>query len=172
MPSLSKDDLLYQTENEVTPESLHSTAQQQTALEEKEQEAWKQEAWDGWEAWEGWDKDSRGLGQTQEAWEQDIANQMARAEKNLEWLAKAEGARGTEDAAEEAPLRDLRAGDCLIFDDRLLHRGGANASGSDRWVAYFSYMRPRPGVGEVDDTHFEATRSLFGSSYNGMVAFE
>ena len=97
---------------------------------------------------------------------------MARAEKNLEWLVKAEGARGAEDAAEEAPLRDLRAGDCLIFDDRLLHRGGANASESDRWVAYFSYMRPRPGVGEVDDTHFEATRSLFGSSYNGMVVFE
>ena len=40
--------------------------------------------------------------------------------------------------------------------------GGANASDSDRWVAYFSYMRPRPaGLGEVDGTHFEATRSLF-----------
>ena len=62
MPSLSKDDLLYQTENEVTPESLHSTAQQQTALEEKEKKAWKQEAAEAWEGWEGWDKDSRGLG--------------------------------------------------------------------------------------------------------------
>ena len=97
MPSLSKDDLLYQTENEVTPESLHSTAQQQTALEEKEKKAWKQEAF---EAWEAWDKDSRGLGQTQEAWEQNIGDQMARAEKKLEWLAKAESARGAEDAAE------------------------------------------------------------------------
>lgn len=143
MPSLSKDDLLYQTENEITPESLHNTAQQQKALEEKEQEAWKQEA----------RKKTRGK-------EENIRNQMARVEKKLEWLAKAEDARGTEDAAAEAPLRSLRAGDCMIFDDRLLHRGGANASDTDRWVAYFSYIRPRPGLGEVDDTHFEATRSL------------
>ena len=33
----------------------------------------------------------------------------------------------------------MSAGDCLIFDDRILHRGLANHSGSDRWMAYFSY---------------------------------
>ena len=54
----------------------------------------------------------------------------------------------------------LAAGDCIVFDDRILHRGLANNSGNERWVAYFSYMQPRPGI--VDDTHFEATRSLFG----------
>ena len=27
----------------------------------------------------------------------------------------------------------------VIFDDRILHRGGANASADDRWVGYLSY---------------------------------
>eukprot|EP00929_Paragymnodinium_shiwhaense_P015269 TRINITY_DN123331_c0_g1_i1.p1 TRINITY_DN123331_c0_g1~~TRINITY_DN123331_c0_g1_i1.p1 ORF type:complete len:263 (-),score=9.01 TRINITY_DN123331_c0_g1_i1:8-796(-) len=56
-------------------------------------------------------------------------------------------------------VRALAAGDCVIFDDRILHRGLANCSDEDRWVAYFSYMRPRPGT--IEDTHFEATRTLF-----------
>jgi Phytanoyl-CoA dioxygenase (PhyH) len=55
----------------------------------------------------------------------------------------------------------MSAGDCLIFDDRILHRGLANASEQERWVAYFSYLRPRPGLDEIPDTHFEASRSLF-----------
>ena len=49
--------------------------------------------------------------------------------------------------------------DC--FYERILHRGLANASHHERWVAYFSYLRPRPGLEEVADTHFEASRSLF-----------
>ena len=53
----------------------------------------------------------------------------------------------------------LQAGDCLIFDDRALHRGRANRSRSHRWVAYFSYSRSRLDC--VTDTHFEATRRLF-----------
>lgn len=57
--------------------------------------------------------------------------------------------------------RAMRAGDCVFFDDRILHRGLANGSASERWVAYFSYLRPRPGMEAVADTHFEATRSLF-----------
>jgi hypothetical protein len=55
----------------------------------------------------------------------------------------------------------MSAGDCLIFDDRILHRGLANASEQERWVAYFSYRRPRPGLDGVADTHFEASKSLF-----------
>jgi len=58
-------------------------------------------------------------------------------------------------------VQAMSAGDCLIFDDRILHRGLANASKQERWVAYFSYMRPRPGLEAVADTHFEATKSLF-----------
>ena len=34
----------------------------------------------------------------------------------------------------------MAAGDCLIFDDRILHRGLANGSQQERWVAYFSYL--------------------------------
>ena len=68
-----------------------------------------------------------------------------------------------EDAATQPVAQAMAAGDCLIFDDRILHRGLANFSEQERWVAYFSYLRPRPGLEEIADTHFEATRSLFGS---------
>ena len=64
-------------------------------------------------------------------------------------------------AVAQATVQAMSAGDCLIFDDRILHRGLANASEQERWVAYFSYLRPRPGMDEVADTHFEASRSLF-----------
>jgi ectoine hydroxylase-related dioxygenase (phytanoyl-CoA dioxygenase family) len=57
-------------------------------------------------------------------------------------------------------VQAMSAGDCLIFDDRILHRGLANASEYERWVAYFSYLRPRPGLDEIADTHFEASKSL------------
>lgn len=67
-------------------------------------------------------------------------------------------------AATEPAAQAMAAGDCLIFDDRILHRGLANASPHERWVAYFSYLRPRPGLEEIADTHFEATRSLFDRS--------
>ena len=47
-------------------------------------------------------------------------------------------------------------GGAVIFDDRILHRGGANHSLNDRAVGYFSYRRS-----DVEaDTHFEAFRSL------------
>lgn len=64
-------------------------------------------------------------------------------------------------AAEQPSVQAMAAGDCLIFDDRILHRGLANASQQERWVAYFSYLRPRPGLDEIADTHFEASKSLF-----------
>ncbi len=66
------------------------------------------------------------------------------------------------DPGYEAPVPEpMAAGDVLIFDDRLLHRGLGNSSASERWVAYFAYLRPRPGQEKVADTHFEASRSLF-----------
>ena len=64
---------------------------------------------------------------------------------------------GTE---EEIPKRwssALTAGSCLVFDDRLLHRGQANRSRDIRHVAYFSYRR----AGYSSDAHFEAQRSVF-----------
>lgn len=51
----------------------------------------------------------------------------------------------------------LPAGSVVVFDDRILHRGGANASDVNRYVAYFSYKRPW----FIDETHFEATRSIY-----------
>jgi len=51
----------------------------------------------------------------------------------------------------------MTEGSCLIFDDRLLHRGLANAADRTRYVAYFSYRRK----GYVGTTHFEASRSVF-----------
>jgi hypothetical protein len=64
-------------------------------------------------------------------------------------------------AAEHPDVQAMAAGDCLIFDDRILHRGLANASERERWLAYFSYLRPRAGLNEIADTHFEASQSLF-----------
>lgn len=66
-----------------------------------------------------------------------------------------------DDGAIESVAQAMAAGDCLIFDDRILHRGLANTSAQERWVAYFSYLRPRPGLEQIADTHFEAQRSLF-----------
>jgi hypothetical protein len=66
-------------------------------------------------------------------------------------------------ASEQPTVQPMAAGDFLMFDDRILHRGLANDSGQERWVAYFSYLRPRPGLEEIADTHFEASRSLFDS---------
>ena len=51
----------------------------------------------------------------------------------------------------------LAAGSCLIFDDRILHRGLGNASDSRRSMVYFSYRQS--GYGE--NTHFEAQRSVY-----------
>jgi Phytanoyl-CoA dioxygenase (PhyH) len=62
----------------------------------------------------------------------------------------------------ESVVQAMSAGDCLFFDDRILHRGLANASEHERWVAYFSYLRPRCGMDKITDTHFEASKSLFG----------
>jgi len=51
----------------------------------------------------------------------------------------------------------LTAGSCLIFDDRILHRGLGNASDSRRSMVYFSYRQR----GYSENTHFEAQRSIY-----------
>ena len=62
--------------------------------------------------------------------------------------------------AQEAPegfASALTAGSCLIFDDRILHRGLGNASDSRRSMVYFSYRQ----AGYSENTHFEAQRSVY-----------
>merc|ERR1712107_258737 len=64
-----------------------------------------------------------------------------------------------ENSPTDTQLESLSAGDVIIFDDRILHRGLSNTSETERWVGYFSYTRPRPGT--IENTYFEATQSLF-----------
>jgi hypothetical protein len=63
-------------------------------------------------------------------------------------------------AVPEACASAMPAGSCLVFDDRLLHRGLANRSPDTRYVAYFSYRRK----GYSTNTHFEAQRSVFDAN--------
>ena len=62
----------------------------------------------------------------------------------------------TETEIPVACAQAMVAGSCLIFDDRLLHRGLGNQSDNTRHVAYFSYRKK----GYTANTHFEATRSV------------
>ena len=63
----------------------------------------------------------------------------------------------TELAVPEGFSSALAAGSCLIFDDRILHRGLGNKSTSRRSIAYFSYRQS----GYRENTHFEAQRSIY-----------
>ena len=63
----------------------------------------------------------------------------------------------TEQAVPEGFTSALAAGSCLIFDDRILHRGLGNASTSRRSMVYFSYRQ----AGYRENTHFEAQRSIY-----------
>jgi len=60
----------------------------------------------------------------------------------------------------EPRVEPLTAGSCLVFDDRILHRGLANRSNRARYVAYFSYRKS----GYCENTHFESQRSIFDLS--------
>lgn len=64
---------------------------------------------------------------------------------------------GSRDDVPEQISHPLTAGTCLIFDDRILHRGLGNQSASRRSIAYFSYRQS--GYGE--NTHFESQRSIY-----------
>ena len=61
-----------------------------------------------------------------------------------------------EQAVPEGFSSALAAGSCLIFDDRILHRGLGNASDSRRSMVYFAYRQ----AGYRENTHFEAQRSI------------
>lgn len=50
----------------------------------------------------------------------------------------------------------MESGSSIVFDDRVLHRGGANSSDQQRTYAYFSYCKKS----YTENTHFEATRSV------------
>ncbi|MGY8794656.1 MAG: phytanoyl-CoA dioxygenase family protein, partial [Woeseiales bacterium] len=69
-------------------------------------------------------------------------------------------AKDTDHHEPERSAKSLAAGTCLIFDDRLLHRGLANRSKLTRHMAYFSYRQK----GYVGNTHFEAQRSVFDAA--------
>ena len=64
---------------------------------------------------------------------------------------------GTDVPVPEAHATAMAPGSCLVFDDRLLHRGLANETNSMRHIAYFSYRRK----GYAVNTHFESNRSVF-----------
>ena len=66
----------------------------------------------------------------------------------------------TQESVPEGVSSALSAGSCLIFDDRILHRGLGNTSNSRRSVVYFSYRRS----GYSENTHFEAQRSVYGAA--------
>ena len=63
----------------------------------------------------------------------------------------------TEQVAPEGFSSALSAGSCLIFDDRILHRGLGNSSDSRRSMVYFSYRLN----GYSENTHFEAQHSVY-----------
>jgi ectoine hydroxylase-related dioxygenase (phytanoyl-CoA dioxygenase family) len=65
---------------------------------------------------------------------------------------------GTHHAVPAAASTALTAGSCLVFDDRILHRGLANEASARRSVAYFSYRQ----AGYRENTHFESQRSVYG----------
>lgn len=64
---------------------------------------------------------------------------------------------GTTHEAPERVVSEMPAGSCLVFDDRIMHRGLANESDETRYVAYFSYRTS----GYTENTHFESQRSVF-----------
>lgn len=68
---------------------------------------------------------------------------------------------GTQKDVPERISFPLTAGSCLVFDDRLLHRGLGNESTSRRSVAYFSYRQ----AGYRENTHFESQRSIYPAGH-------
>jgi hypothetical protein len=64
--------------------------------------------------------------------------------------------KGTPHPVPESFASPLAAGSCLVFDDRILHRGLANRSDDTRHVAYFTYRRS----GYSTNTYFESQGSV------------
>ena len=68
--------------------------------------------------------------------------------------------RGTRTPVPESCSSAMTAGSCLVFDDRILHRGLANRTDATRHVAYFSYRRR----GYSTNTYFESQRSVYDTT--------
>jgi len=64
---------------------------------------------------------------------------------------------GTEHPIPERVKSAISAGSCIVFDERVLHRGNANITDKHRHVAYFAYHKK----GFEADTYFESNRSVF-----------
>ncbi|CAJ1328188.1 unnamed protein product [Effrenium voratum] len=78
-----------------------------------------------------------------------------------ELLYQAEGNSPERIGSEEKPVAAaMEAGSVLIFDDRVLHRGGHNRAACNRDVTFFSYRQE----GFMPSTHYESVRSL--ATYN------
>ena len=60
----------------------------------------------------------------------------------------------------------MGAGSVLIFDDRILHRGGHNRASCDRDVAFFSYRK----ADFFPSTHYESVRTLKTYDHTAMAA--
>jgi hypothetical protein len=68
--------------------------------------------------------------------------------------------KGTNNPMPENYVNELAAGSCIVFDDRVMHRGLGNRSDSIRHMAYFSYRKK----GYSENTHFESQRSVFDAT--------
>lgn len=67
---------------------------------------------------------------------------------------------GTGEPVPDRWASPMTAGSCLVFDDRILHRGLANISEQNRYVGYFSYRCKA----YAENTHFESQRSVFSEA--------
>jgi cysteine desulfurase family protein (TIGR01976 family) len=62
-------------------------------------------------------------------------------------------------------VAQMAAGSALIFDDRVLHRGGRNESDSKRDMAFLSYHRE----GYSTPTYYESSRSLLTYDHRSLA---
>lgn len=69
-------------------------------------------------------------------------------------------------SSEEPIAATMDAGSVLIFDDRILHRGGHNRASCDRDVAFFSYRK----ADFFPSTHYESVRTLKTYDHTAMAA--
>ena len=68
-------------------------------------------------------------------------------------------------SSEEPIAATMDAGSVLIFDDRILHRGGHNRAACDRDVAFFSYRT----ADFFPSTHYESVRTLKTYDHTAMA---
>eukprot|EP00438_Fugacium_kawagutii_P001208 Skav225240 [mRNA] locus=scaffold2946:280671:288190:+ [translate_table: standard] len=68
-------------------------------------------------------------------------------------------------SCEQPVAATMDAGSVLIFDDRILHRGGHNRAACDRDVAFFSYRKND----FFPSTHYESVRSLKTYDHTAMA---